>query len=61
MRRVAATALIFTVLGSALSSTAQKQSQAQPSGKKLEALFTAAQAVRGLGLRASRVAWPQRG
>jgi len=49
MRRVAAMAFMFAVLGSSLPSGAQqsqgaeKQSQAQPSGKKLEALFTAAE------------------
>ena len=50
MRRVAAMALIVAVLVSAVPSGAQdqsqgtqKQSQAQPSGKKLEALFTAAE------------------
>ena len=49
MRRIAAMALMMAVLGSAVpsgaqeSQGAQKQSQAQPSTKKLEALFTAAE------------------
>ena len=49
MRLIAAMALMMAVLGSPLSSgaqgsqDAQKQSQAQPSTKKLEALFTAAE------------------
>ena len=49
MRYVAAMALIMALLGSTLpadaqqAQDAQKQAQAQPSGKKLEALFTAAE------------------
>jgi hypothetical protein len=49
MKRIAAMALMAAVFGSALPLTAQqpsgaqKQSPAQPQGKKLEALFTAAE------------------